>query len=352
MKIRELTKELDAKNIDAAILINKEDSHDINVSYFSEINANGSCLFVKKDVTLFVPPLEYEMAYKTCAVKVKNSGNKRLTAVLKEHIKKSKRIGINFSGISLRRFNEFKKEFSGKKFYDISEICRNIRMVKNGQEIKRMGEACKITDKIFEQFLKNYRKFKNERDIVNFIHNKLSEFGAESSFSPIIASSKNASMPHYELCNSKIKRGFCMLDFGARYRNYCSDMTRTVFYGTPSKKEIELYEKVLEVQNDLVEGIKPGMEGKSAYNSARKGLGKLSELFIHGLGHGIGIEVHEAPSLSRYSGDVLKENMVFTIEPGIYKKNNFGIRIEDTVLLSKKCVQLTNSTKELIKLNL
>ena len=352
MKIKELIKELRSKNIDAAILINKEDSHDINVSYFSEINANGSFLLVKKDATLFVPPLEYEMASKTCAVKVENSGNKRLTAVLQGHIEKSKRIGVNFSAISLRRFNELKKEFNDKMFYDISEICRNIRIIKNEEEIKRIKEACRITDKIFELFLRNCRKLKNERDILRFIQDKFAEFGAESAFNPIIASSRNASMPHYELCSSRIKRGFCMLDFGAKYRNYCSDMTRTVFYGIPNKKERELYEKVLDVQNDSIKCIRQGIEGKSPYYSARKELGKLSKLFIHGLGHGIGIEVHESPSLSKYSEDVLKENMVFTIEPGIYKKNNFGIRIEDTVLLSKKCVHLTNSSKELIKLTL
>jgi len=352
MKIRELVKELGSKNIDSAILINKESSYDSNVAYFSEINANGSCLLVKNDAMIFVPPLEYEMASKRCGFKVKNSGNKRLAIVLKEYVKKSKRIGVNFSAISLKRFYELKNDFKDKRFYDISEICRNIRMIKNKEEVKRIKKACKITDSVFELYLKNHKKLKNERDIVNFIRNTLSEFGAESSFKPIIASSRNASMPHYEICSSRIKRGFCIIDFGARYKNYCSDMTRTVFYGTPNKKDRELYGKVLNVQNNLVESIKSGMEAKYAYNSAKKQLEKLSPLFIHGLGHGIGVEVHEAPSLSRYSDDVLRDNMVFTIEPGIYKKNNFGIRIEDTVLLSKKCVQLTNSAKELIKLNL
>ena len=350
MKVRELIRELNGKNIDAAILINKEDSHDINVSYFSEINAN-SCLLVKNDALIFVPPLEYEMASKISAVKVNNSGNKKLVAVLKEHLKKSKKIGVNFSAISLRRFNELKKEFSGKKFCDISGICKNIRMTKNEEEIKRIREACRITDKIYELFVKNYKRLKNERDILHFIQNKLAEYNANSSFNPIIASSDNASMPHYEICNSKIRRGFCIIDFGAKYKNYCSDMTRTVFYGTPNKKERGLYEKIMNIQNNLVESIMSGMEAKYAYNGAKKQLGKLSPLFIHGLGHGIGVEVHEPPSLSKYSEDVLKENMVFTIEPGIYKKNKSGIRIEDTVLLNKKCVQLTNSRKELIKLN-
>lgn len=353
MKLNEFIKELSKREIDAAILINSESNPDYNVGYFSNVFVESySCLLVKNSALLLVPSLEYEIAEKDSLVVVKRLKSSGFNDFVKKYVGKSKKIGLNFQNISLKRFNELKKLFKNKKFYDISDICKELRLIKNNEEINRIKTACKITDKVFDSYLKQYKKLKTEHDVVNFIKNKLYEFNSEPSFNPIVASSKNASMPHYEICNSRIKRGFCIIDVGAKYKNYCSDMTRTVFYGKANEKEKDLHNKVLEIQNNAIKIIKPDVKAKSLDLKIRKQLGNLSSLFIHGLGHGIGIQVHEAPSLNKSSKDILKENMVFTIEPGIYKKGKFGIRIEDTVLLEKNCKQLTKSKKELVELKI
>ncbi len=230
------------------------------------------------------------------------------------------------------------------------KIINSVTAIKVREEIIALKKAAKLTDNIFDKIIKNWKEFNTEKDIETFILKKISNLGLRPSFPPIVASGKHACNPHAVPRNKKLERGFCVIDMGLIFNEYCSDMTRTVFIGKPKQKEIELYEKVLEAQIKTIAKVKIGMQTKTLDRYSRKILGKeLSKQFIHGLGHGVGTQVHEWPFINSKTNAKLLENMVFTIEPGVYVKKGYGIRIEDTILLTKKGPETLNkSSKKLI----
>jgi Xaa-Pro aminopeptidase len=216
--------------------------------------------------------------------------------------------------------------------------------IKTKQEIKKIKKACKITCKLFKKTLKELKKsnFKTEKDICDFLLSKTQELNLKPAFKPIIASATNARSPHHQATNKKLKKGFLIVDYGVKYQGYCSDMTRTFYMGKVSKKEIELYNRVLSVQKECIKMALPEKKCKALHNFAAKKLKYLT----HGLGHGLGKKIHELPKINSKSKNILKKNMVITIEPGYYK--NTGIRIEDTLIVkSKKPLILTKFPKKL-----
>ncbi len=218
--------------------------------------------------------------------------------------------------------------------------------IKTKEEIKNIKKACIITDSIFKKMIKNFN-FKNESDIAGFIKQEIKKRKLKQSFKPIVASGKSASNPHYEENNKDLSRGFCVIDFGVKYNGYCSDMTRTIFIGKPSKKEKQLYNMVLKSQTSAIKKLKPGVLCKDIANEARKHLKRYNKKMIHSTGHGLGKRIHEKPYISIKSNEKLDKGMAFTIEPGIYLRN-YGIRIEDTILLRQKPIILTKSEKRLM----
>jgi Xaa-Pro aminopeptidase len=148
---------------------------------------------------------------------------------------------------------------------------------------------------------------------------------------------------------ARLKKGFCIIDFGVKYKGYHSDITRTIYLGNPSKKEITLYNLLLKIQKELIKKIKIGERCSQLYKDTLTLLDKYSDNFTHGLGHGLGLNIHELPNLTEKSEDIFMNNMVFTIEPGIYFQNKFGIRIEDDILIKNGKIQiLTKIPKKLI----
>jgi Xaa-Pro aminopeptidase len=218
--------------------------------------------------------------------------------------------------------------------------------------------------KLFEKFEKS--SFKYEKEVVNFLKVETLLNDCELAFEPLVASGVNSKNPHYyPKDKSKLKKGFCIIDFGVKYKGFCSDMTRTVFFGTPSKKHISDYNLILNSFNSINLYFKK-INTKVDNNSSNKNNIKAKDLFsffqsnefpmIHALGHGIGLEVHEKPLLAN-SNDVLMENMVLAIEPGKYDFKNYGIRIEDDFLVSKssnnlKFKRLSKLTNDLLVFNL
>jgi len=180
------------------------------------------------------------------------------------------------------------------------------------------------------------------------LENETKKSGYELAFNPVVASGKNAAVPHHAPENIKLKKGFCVIDFGIKYKGYCSDATRTIYIGRPKEKEIRLYNFLLRMQKDAIKNAKIGKKCSDLYNKVNEDLKEYKKYFTHGLGHGIGIDVHELPNLTEKSKDILKRGMAFTIEPGIYFKNQLGIRIEDDILLTKKAEILTKTKKGLM----
>lgn len=227
--------------------------------------------------------------------------------------------------------------------------------VKQPYELDLIKKACVATDKAFNALLSRIKEGMSENDLAAELEYLMRSFGASgTSFSTISAFGENSSVPHHETSMRKLKFGdIILLDFGCKIGGYCSDCTRTFLFGDDKKhqKFKTAYEHVLKAHMLVKERLTDGMTGREADAIARDYLRKneLDKFFSHSLGHGIGINIHEFPRLSPKSEEVLYNNMVFSDEPGVYFEGDFGIRIEDTVMLQNgNVVSLTNSDKKLI----
>jgi Xaa-Pro aminopeptidase len=343
-----LSKLMASKKLDAIILTTLNDTgFNDNIYYYTGFKGYAVFFCRRKPlkISLVVSAIELEKAKKTGANAVLIKKDTRLQT-LKKIIGSSKRIGIDKRTMLVSQHEELKKATKGMKikFVDVSKELVNIRAVKEEKEIKSVKMACAVCDGIFSKITKDF-KFKTEKELANFIVKNITESGLEKSFNPIVSSGKNSSDVHHNP-SGKIEKGFLILDFGCEVNGYCSDMTRTLYVGKPSEKEKELYKKVLDVQEKTLSLATVGKKCSVLDRFARE---KLGEKFIHNLGHGVGLEIHEQPNLTSVSKDILKENMIVTIEPGIYEEGKYGIRIEDTVLITKKGpVRLTKSSKNFI----
>lgn len=220
------------------------------------------------------------------------------------------------------------------------------------KEIERMRQAAALTDIIFSELIKSWNEFYTEADAANYLLSRMAERGIEPSFAPIIASGKNAANPHHRPLYKPLQEGFCVIDFGIRFKGYCSDMTRTIYIGTPNEQEKILYQKLLTAQENTIAKIMPSISVNELEEGCRQELGEeLSSSFIHSLGHGLGTQVHELPSVSKKSAAYLQEHMIITIEPGLYVPNSYGMRIEDDILVTEQGYEvLTKSGKTLLVL--
>jgi Xaa-Pro aminopeptidase len=234
-------------------------------------------------------------------------------------------------------------------------LVSELRMVKDASELRLMEKAAALGDKVFNALLPHIESGIAETDIAASLEFFARSFGAEGmSFETIVASGERSALPHGRATARKTPRnGFVTLDFGVILNGYCSDMTRTVCVGRLSSEEHAAYEAVLEAQQAGVAAVKPGATCGEVDEAARSVLRKagLAKYFTHSTGHGVGLEIHEAPRLAAGQAQELKPGMVVTIEPGVYLAGKFGIRIEDMVAVTQRGNKvLTNSAKALIEL--
>ncbi len=219
-------------------------------------------------------------------------------------------------------------------------------------KLNYIKKACKINDIIFKEIIKNFN-FKTERGLMNYIKKRFRNFKVKQSYNIIIAN--NSMKIHHIPRNKKLERGFLILDFGAKYKNYCSDMTRTLFLGKPNRYERMLYKLVLNCEKKCIKKLKLGIPYCDLDIYARLLLKDYKPYFTHSLGHGISKKIHDLPRIYAISTSKAKKGEVVTIEPGIYfKKGNkeIGIRIEDTVYIGNKIQVLTKSTRNLISIKI
>lgn len=227
--------------------------------------------------------------------------------------------------------------------------------IKSDEELKNIKKACAIAEASLKCVLPLIKEGISELELAAALEAEFKKHGASNpSFETIVAFGKNAAVPHHETGSTRLKNNECVLiDFGCLYKGYCSDMTRTFFYGKPDKQFKKAYEAVLEAHLAAEKGIYAGIECVAADKIARdileeRGYGKY---FTHSLGHGIGVNIHEPPALSPKGKGTLENRMVFSIEPGVYLDGKFGIRIENTVTLSDgKVVPFMKKTKKLVTL--
>jgi len=350
-KIRAIRKEMKRQNGDVLVLANA--GHQIEddlLYYLFLIPFEYACLVLPQTGPITLYGISFEVnqlaqAFPECRVKPFRMPWKDLAA---PHVQKGQRIGIRPDVLPLSIAQSL-RAIPGARV----ERFRNeaqIMGIKSAEELRRMREAARITDEIFSALVRRWKRFKTEQDAGRFILTACAERGVEASFPPIIASGMHAAHPHHQTAPLPIKKGFCVIDMGVRFEGYCSDMTRTLFVGNPTKKEKELYAFFQEIQENTIREVRPGASIASLDAFCRDALGKeYSRLFIHSLGHGLGTQVHEWPSVNGNAKESLEPGMVITIEPGIYKENAFGMRIEDDVAVTKAGPDvLTKTTKDLV----
>ena len=276
-------------------------------------------------------------------------------------------LGIEENSLTVQEYKNIKKHFKNLKHFEIG----NLKSVKSKDEIEKIKNACKLGDMAFAYILKKIKIGVSEKEISYELEKFIKEMGAEFSFPAIVAFGKNSSVPHHQtgpstlLVRSGQEGQFVLLDFGVKFEGYCSDMTRTVFFGNPTEKQEEIYNIVLQAQQKAVDFV--NLQIKLGKKTKGEDVDKVARDFIikkdypsipHSLGHGIGMEVHEYPHLSAKSKDELKEGMVFSIEPGIYLpagrqgiEEAGGVRIEDLYVYEKKGLkQITKSSKLLFSI--
>ena len=261
-------------------------------------------------------------------------------------------LGIEKNNISLQLHDELKGSLMVDGFSDISAILKRMRIIKSNEEIKIMHKGAAISDAVFLDLLKQIKPGISEQDIYAELAYRFFKKGCELSFRPIIASGQNSALPHAPLTNRTLKNGdFLTLDFGCRYQNYCTDCTRTIAIGGLDSEQKKVYDIVKIAQESAFSAIKPGMTGKQLDAVARTIIEQsgYGAHFGHGLGHGVGLFIHEAPTISPLGNVTITSGMVITIEPGIYIKNRFGVRIEDMCLVGERGgISFNKLNKELI----
>jgi Xaa-Pro dipeptidase len=344
MKLREFQEELQRLKLDAAVFLTNEQKHDISIDYFTTTRIDYGAFVVPahKEPFLLIPGFEYARIKENAPARVVEA-KKHLAEELKARLRNVKRIGINEDVLSVNEEQRLKKALKAK-FLPIAEIVGELRLTKTPAELKLLKQAANIGCEIINECIAKFQHFKTEQEVDTFLRKRTIEAGCELSFPPIVASGPAAAFPHH-VPGGKLKRGLVVLDFGVRYKGYCSDMTRTVAYGIPNTQEREAYEKLLQVQEWAVSQMKPGTNAQKLEQAVTKNLGRYGKYFIHRLGHSVGLRVHDVMTPTLSEKPVLREGMLWTVEPGIYVPGKFGMRIEDTVALTEDgCTVLTNNT--------
>lgn len=265
---------------------------------------------------------------------------------LKKH--KIKELGIEENDIRLATYKYFKKisriPNQKIKLVDASGTIEARREVKSKKELDLIKKSQAINEKVFKEVLKIINASRGKKRVTEFelawkIKELGQKFGAEDvSFDPIVAFDANSALPHHDPGKTVLKKNsLVLIDMGMKYKGYCSDMTRTLLPPKPSKLQAEVYNLVLEAQLNALAKIKAGVTGKQADNFARSIIEKAGygEFFTHGTGHGVGLDIHEAPSLVEEYKGKFKAGSVITVEPGVYLVGKFGVRIEDMLYLGK-----------------
>jgi len=263
--------------------------------------------------------------------------------------------GFESDSLTYGQYRSLRSIFPGVRFRPAPGIVEGLARVKDPREVADIGEAAAISDRVFSDVLGLLRPGMTERDVASEISQLNLRRGSESdAFGVIVASGPRGALPHARPSERRIRKGdFVLMDFGSTIRGYCSDMTRTVAIGTASRRLRDAYRAVREANESAVAAARGGINARDLDAVARRCIRRsgFGRYFVHSLGHGIGLRVHEGPRVSPLSREIMEPGNVITIEPGIYIPGSGGVRIEDdVVLLPGGCRVLTQSPRELIVL--
>jgi Xaa-Pro aminopeptidase len=331
-----------------------------NVSYLSGFSGSNAQLLVTRSQAHLLTDPRYDQRARSlvadCEIHIYEgrsgvSWRGGPAQILRPLISGSARVGIEADNMSVTEFAGLEALFDGTEWIATSGVVEQLRKSKDAGELKLLREAMALADAAFEHIVGRLDAGRKERDVALDLEVFMRSNGAEAvSFHPIVGSGPLSAHIHHTASERVLEKGdLVLLDFGARYQGYCSDMTRTVVLGAASEQQAEIYDVVLEAQRAAIDSISPGALGSEVDSVARKVIADAghAQRFNHGLGHGVGLAVHELPGLGKTSTDRLEVGEVVTVEPGIYLPGDGGIRIEDCVLVTADGAEvLTSARKE------
>lgn len=366
-RLDRVRKLLSRRNLDALLVSSTANiTYLTNFSNFSKDEREALLLITEKQRYLFTDGRYIKAVRKqvegfdVIEVSSTNPLSKLVRATMRKE--SMKRLGFEKGDVRVEEYERFGISEIGVE----QTIVEKMRMVKDEGEIEAIERARRLGDETFDHILKKIKSGISERELAFEIELFIKKKGADLSFPPIVAFGENSAIPHHKTSGQRLTTNdIVLLDFGVKVDNYCSDMTRTVFFGKASAKQRKMYRTVLEAQRRAIEYLTSKiLDNKSSIVNRThvyaKDVDKIARSFItaqgyptipHSLGHGIGLEVHELPRLSPRSKDKLVPGMVFSIEPGIYEPGFGGVRIEDLVILEASGPRLlTNAPNELLEL--
>ncbi len=341
-------------DIDAALI-----TEDVNRRYFTGMKSSAGVVLVTREKAYLIIDFRYiEKARKTvkeAEVIMQDKLYDQLNELLSRH--GCRNIAIESDYMTVSRLNALREKLA-VEIVDtnaLSTAVDSLRIIKSQDEIDKIIKAQRIAEAAFEDVLNFIKPGVTEREVGLHMDFYMLSHGAEGlSFDTIAVSGPNTSLCHGVPTDRQVRAGeFFLMDFGATYEGYHSDMTRTVCVGKPTEKMEQVYAIVLEAQLRALAAAKDGITGKELDMIARDVITEAGygDAFGHSLGHGVGMNIHETPNASPSSPHTLKENMIVTVEPGIYLPDEFGVRIEDFVIIKKNgCENMTLAPKNLISL--
>ncbi|MGI6118439.1 MAG: M24 family metallopeptidase [Bilifractor sp.] len=329
-----------------------------NMRYLSGFRGGEGILFISRESRVLITDSRYTEAAAAESDFTVEEESRKLprSEIVLEYVRREEIGSIGYEDSHMRccEFSRLKAKLPESiQWIPLGEKVNDLRAVKSEEEIELLRKAEAIGDAAFADILKFIRKGMSELEIAAELEYRMKKHGAQGfSFDTIIASGPNSSMPHAIPSERKLRDGdFVTMDFGCRYEGYCSDMTRTIAIGSISEKQEEIYSIVLEAQNAALSNLRAGITGEVGDQFARSVIqsGGYGNCFGHALGHSVGLFIHENPRLGPGSADILKPNMIETVEPGIYVPGFCGVRIEDMVVIREDGIEnLTHSPKDLI----
>lgn len=335
MRISRIRELLNEQDIDAMVVSNIK-----NVRYISNFTGDeGMAVITDKSAYLIVDGRFTEQAKSQSKINVVDYGGnfvKTIGEILKND--SSKKCAFEGNTMTYSEAEHMMNTINFVSWVAQKDVFERVRMIKDVGEIKIIKKSLQIALDTFEYVKPQIVAGVREIDIANEIEYTMKKMGASGpSFDTIVASGKRSALPHGVASNKVIENGDAVVvDMGAVYDGYCSDITRTVFVGGMSKEQERIYDLVAKAQKFAIDAIEEGVSCKEvnevAVNEFRKNA--MDKYFVHSLGHGVGLDVHERPFVAGKSSDVFKPGMVVTVEPGLYLPDKFGVRIEDMIMLS------------------
>ena len=347
-KLQWLRNKMSSLDLQGLILTNP-----VNIRYLTNIEAEGILLLTRKD-NIYITDARYIEAVHSTLTLYDEIIVYDIHDVSKDDYENffmfCENVGFEEYDISYAKYKEYIRKYKINNFVETEHIIEKQRMIKDEEEIVNIQKACEITDNCFSYILNYIKPGMTEKQIADEIEEYYKQRTDGLSFDTIVASGENTSKPHAVPTNRKIQeKDIITIDMGCKVNGYCSDMTRTFFVGEVPEEVKRVYDLVLKNQVQTQEAYKDGASTRLLTKMVENDFKLNNYDLIHSLGHGVGLEIHEPPYVSYSSDTQLRENMVVTNEPGIYIPGKFGVRIEDTVQITKfGCISLTKSEKNYI----